>query len=118
MVASATISGSPSCSFSNRTATNYTITLSNLNATSSGISANQQININLINITNYFSVINLTGISISIYYTQEVIDLVAISTTNIITLTPRNAYIDSVVLSNGFNKTLDTPVGYNIAVLF
>lgn len=67
---SGTITGTPSCTFSNRTSTNYTITLTNMNSTSSGISANQVIAINLINVTNYFAAITMTGISIKIYYTQ------------------------------------------------
>lgn len=70
LIPSGTITGTPTCTFSNRTSTNYTITLTNMNSTSTGITGNQIITINLINVTNYFAAINLTGISIKIYYTQ------------------------------------------------
>lgn len=60
----------------------------------------------------------LSGIGVKIYYTSDVSDLVAISTTNNVTLVPRSAYVVNFYVVNGNNRTLSQPVSYEISVNF
>lgn len=115
---SSTITGNPSCTIGAISSPNYTITLTSINASSAGITAGQTIVITLSNITNYYSAITVPAIGIKIYYTNITADLVAVSTTNSITLTPRSAVIRSVSVSNGLVSTLQKPASYSITINF
>lgn len=112
---SSTIRQSPNCSISNN-GSNYVITMTGLNSSSSMIASGQRITIDLGIITNYYSAISLPAISLKIYYTSDTVDLVAISTTNRLTLLPNYAYVNSISVLNGNTKTLQSPVQYQVYV--
>lgn len=101
----ATLRQSPTCSISN-TGSSYTVTMTNLNSTNSAISSGQTVTIIFINIVNYYSSILLPSISLKVYFTSDVIDLVAVSTTNRLTLIPNSAFINSFTILNGNTNTL------------
>ena len=116
MTASSTITSTPTCTITN-SSTIYIVTITNMNATASTITA-QSIAIRFINVVNYYSAITLTSINTKIYLTQDTVDLVAVSNTNNVTLTPRTALISSVVVQSGQSLTLQKPAAYNITVNF
>lgn len=115
---SATVSANPACSIAPISSPNYTITITGFNSSSAAIAAGQTIVVTLLNVTNYYSAATLPPIGLSIYYTDSTVDLVAVSTTNSVTLTPRSALINSLVVSNGQTSTLQKPASYSITINF
>lgn len=101
-----TIAATPTCIFTNTTANPYTLTLKNINSSSNTITSNQALTIIFTNVINYFSAITLSGITMKIYYTDDIIDLVAGSTSNTVMLTPGVSYVRSVMVLDGKNRTL------------
>lgn len=92
--------------------------MTGFNSSSAAIAAGQTIVITLLNVTNYYSAVTLSPIGIKIYYTDSTADLVAVSTTNSVTLMPRSAFISSVGVSNGLTSTLQKPASYSITINF
>ena len=118
LVPSSSISANPACTFVNVSQPYYFIKMTSINSSTNSINLRQTITILLINITNCYSTIMLPPISLSIYYTQDTVDLVATSNTNTITLAPSLATISDVNALNGFTNTLLQPASYSIMVSF
>jgi hypothetical protein len=118
IIPSSTLSASPLCTFSNSSNSSfYSIILTNLNSSASQIASGQNVSIVLRNVVNYYSAVTLESISMKIYYTSNTIDLVAISTTSsIIKLLPKFAYISDFKIVSAANTTLQKPVSYLVTV--
>lgn len=54
----------------------------------------------------------MSGIGVKIYYTSDIVDLVAIGNSNNVTLLARSGYVVGFGVVGGGNRTLDKPVSY------